>query len=186
MDDANGNGIMGMCYASSPSQSGYALCTDSVANGGCPDPNRCIQCVTTSCSTGQDCAAGELDDGSDAGTEIDTGGKRTGSEFPSGGGIKSSPFVVGVGAGKIDLGFLISPRFSDFMGLLNAVFTYLVYFAIPLAAIIFLLAGVVFVTSQGEPGKLETAKKMILWGVIGFSIVLLAKGIMTAILAFIS
>jgi hypothetical protein len=51
--------------------------------------------------------------------------------------------------------------------LLNAV----VKLAVPIAAIFIMWSGFLFVTAMGDPGKLETAKKTILWSLIGLAIV---------------
>ncbi|MDO8557862.1 MAG: pilin [bacterium] len=99
---------------------------------------------------------------------------------------ESCPPLVkgGTGSGSLSLDALIPGNFTDFLGLLSCVFSYLVYFAIPIAVIIFALAGMMLLTSRGDPGKTETGKKILLWGLIGFIVVLLSKGILMAILSF--
>jgi len=54
------------------------------------------------------------------------------------------------------------------------------------ALAMFVVAGISFLTAQGDPGKLETAKKAFIWGVVGivaavlaFSIVNIVKDLLT-------
>ncbi|MDP3963382.1 MAG: hypothetical protein Q8Q39_02695 [bacterium] len=96
------------------------------------------------------------------------------------------PLVDGTGSFTFQGGLLRSANFGDFMALLNAVFTYLLYFAIPIAVIVFAIAGFMFLTSRGDPGRLGTAKRIFIWGAIGFGIVLLARGILAIIVDFLT
>lgn len=47
--------------------------------------------------------------------------------------------------------------------------------------IIFIWAGVTFVTAEGDPTKLEKAKNRVLYGIIGIIVALLAGGILLLI-----
>ena len=47
----------------------------------------------------------------------------------------------------------------------------------PLAAIMVLIAGAIYMTGGGNPEKIKTAHKILLWAVIGIAIVLLAKSV---------
>ncbi len=58
-------------------------------------------------------------------------------------------------------------------GLINIIF----YLAIAIAPIMFIVAGFYFITAAGEPEKINIAKKMILWTLIGLLVVMSAKGI---------
>jgi hypothetical protein len=147
---------------------------------------QCVECVLNgSCSQGQDCNA-------DATVQTDDP-----SQFLNGlGGHKPPTYPVvpdnskllvnGVGGGGLNLGVLKPPNFSDFMGLLQAVFKYLLFFAIPLAVLVFAAASVVMLTSRGEPNKLSTAKKMFVWGAVGLAIILLAQGILSAVMSLLT
>jgi len=53
--------------------------------------------------------------------------------------------------------------------------------SIAIAVIIIVIAGITFVTSNGEPAKVEKAKKMILYTVIGLSIIVLSSGLIAVI-----
>ena len=61
--------------------------------------------------------------------------------------------------------------------LIDAILDYLFAFSIPLVVIFIIYAGYLFVTSSGEPKKIETAKKIILYALLGFIIILFASGI---------
>ncbi|MCX6759973.1 MAG: pilin [Candidatus Nealsonbacteria bacterium] len=73
------------------------------------------------------------------------------------------------------------PTNIDVVGVLNKVAQLLMNIAVPIAIIMVIVAGFYFMTAQGEPGKIETAKKMILWTLIGMAVVLLAE----AMVAFV-
>lgn len=52
------------------------------------------------------------------------------------------------------------------------------------ALVLFVIAGIQFMTAQGDPGKVATARLFVLWGVVGVVIAALAYGIVSIIGAF--
>ena len=56
--------------------------------------------------------------------------------------------------------------------------------ALPFIAIFIIYAGFLFVTAQGNEKKLETAKKTLLWAVVGGVVVIGAYAIAHAIVDF--
>ena len=66
---------------------------------------------------------------------------------------------------------------DSFWELIDALIDFIFYLAIAIAPIMFIIAGFYFITAAGEPEKIQTAKKMILWTLIGLLIVFCAKGI---------
>lgn len=58
-------------------------------------------------------------------------------------------------------------------GIIDFIFT----ISIPLTAILVLAGGFQMITSAGDPTKFSNGKKTILYAVIGFAVVLLAKGV---------
>jgi len=66
---------------------------------------------------------------------------------------------------------------DSFAGLLNAIINFLFYLAIGIAPIMIIVAGFYFVTAQGEPKQINTAKEIILWTLIGLLVVIGAKGL---------
>ena len=55
---------------------------------------------------------------------------------------------------------------------------------IPFVAIMIVWAGFLYVTAQGDPKKLETAKKSLVWALIGSAIVIGAYALATAVVNF--
>lgn len=74
---------------------------------------------------------------------------------------------------------LINPlRYNTFEELIEAIINFLAFgLAPPIAAIMIIVAGFYFVTAAGDPAKIETAKKIILWVLIGLLVLFCAKGL---------
>ena len=66
---------------------------------------------------------------------------------------------------------------KSFEELLNIVVNIVFTISLAIAPILFILAGFYFVTAAGKPEQVETAKKMILWTVIGLIVIICSKGI---------
>ena len=49
------------------------------------------------------------------------------------------------------------------------------------ALVCFVLAGIMFMTAQGQPDKIETAKKAVIWGVVGIIVAIIAYSIINII-----
>jgi FtsH-binding integral membrane protein len=50
-----------------------------------------------------------------------------------------------------------------------------------IAIIMFVVAGILFVTSSGDPGKLTTARQAVIWGVVGIIVAILAFSVLTIV-----
>ncbi len=71
-----------------------------------------------------------------------------------------------------------NPISSDtFTELIGRIIDFLFVLGMAVAPIMLIIAGFFFVTAQGRPEKIETAKKMILWTLIGLGIIIGAKGL---------
>jgi hypothetical protein len=46
-----------------------------------------------------------------------------------------------------------------------------------LAVIMFIYAGILFITANGDPGKIDTAKKAVVWGVVGIIVGILGYSV---------
>lgn len=68
-------------------------------------------------------------------------------------------------------------KYDTFEDLINAFINFIFWVGIAIAPIMILIAGFNFLTAGGDPKKVDTAKKIILYTVIGLAIVLLAKGL---------
>lgn len=69
---------------------------------------------------------------------------------------------------------------------INLVIDFLFLIAIIVAPLMILIAGFYFMTAAGNPERVRKAKDIMLYTVIGFVIVLLAKGIVSAIRGIIT
>jgi len=70
-------------------------------------------------------------------------------------------------------------RSNNFAELIDAIINFIFMFAIAIAPIMFIIAGFYFITAAGEPEKIQMAKKMILWTLVGLLVVMSAKGMIT-------
>jgi len=61
--------------------------------------------------------------------------------------------------------------------LLENVYNYVVDFAIAIASIVIVWAGYLFLSSEGDKEKIEKAKRLLTWAVVGLVVCILAKGI---------
>jgi hypothetical protein len=67
------------------------------------------------------------------------------------------------------------------MGFLEELLAVIMVFAIPLIVFMIIYAGFMYVTAQGEPGKIKTAHNALLYAVIGGVIILGANVILAVI-----
>jgi hypothetical protein len=66
----------------------------------------------------------------------------------------------------------ITPGITSIPQFIKSLLDIVVKIGIPISAIFLIWAGFLFVTAQGDPGKLTTAKKAFVWAVIGTAVVL--------------
>lgn len=66
---------------------------------------------------------------------------------------------------------------ESFQELVDAIINFIFWAGITIAPIMFILAGFWFVTSMGDPERVRTARKIMLYTAIGLAIILLAKGL---------
>jgi hypothetical protein len=70
---------------------------------------------------------------------------------------------------------------TSFEGLIQALAKWFVRIMIPIAAIIFLYAGFLFLTSGGDEEKIKRAKKAVTYAIVGLVIILIGAGFVTLI-----
>ncbi len=70
---------------------------------------------------------------------------------------------------------------DNLVELINVIATWLLNIAIPIAVAMIVYAGVLFLVSRGDTAKVVQAKKILLYAVVGFSIILIGKGFITLI-----
>lgn len=72
-------------------------------------------------------------------------------------------------------------KVGSFEKILDAVASFLFAISIPLLTVIILLGGFFILTAAGNPDRLRKGKQIILWGIVGFVIILVAGGVSTLI-----
>lgn len=65
--------------------------------------------------------------------------------------------------------------------IMNNIVTAVWQFFTGLAVIMFIVAGVLFLTSNGDPSKITTARHAVLWGVVGIIVAIAAFSITTIV-----
>jgi hypothetical protein len=70
---------------------------------------------------------------------------------------------------------------DDFGELIDSVINIIFNLSLLLAPLMIVVAGFLFVTAAGNPNRVNTAKRIVLWTAVGFLIILLSKGIFEAI-----
>jgi len=77
---------------------------------------------------------------------------------------------------------LVEPTFAiNIYDFFQRIFRILLTISIPLAVIVIIWAAFIFLTSGGEPEKTGRAKKVLIYGLIGFIIILFANGIVAVL-----
>jgi len=67
---------------------------------------------------------------------------------------------------------------TSFDAIINNVINFIFGLAVLLAPLMILIGGALFITSGGNISQVEQAKRMILWTIVGFTIILLSKGVL--------
>lgn len=75
---------------------------------------------------------------------------------------------------------------SDISTLLSNIVNFLIWLAFPVAAILIVYAGYLYITSAGNEQKVKTAQKALIWALIGFAVVLIASSVPAIIQQFLS
>jgi hypothetical protein len=72
-------------------------------------------------------------------------------------------------------------RACDLRGLVEAIINFIFWVATALAPLMIVIGAFYFVTSAGNPHQIDTAKKIILYTLIGYAIILLSKGLIVVL-----
>jgi len=54
-----------------------------------------------------------------------------------------------------------------------------------IVVISFIVAGIAFLTAQGDPGKIQTARSAVVWGVVGIIVGIVAYGAITLVISIL-
>jgi len=90
----------------------------------------------------------------------------------------------GIGTGPIKLPNPIGEG-STFMTIINNVLNYFIYVSVPIFAIMILIGGFQILTARDNPEKIKSGRNTILYAAIGFTIVLVSKGVALILLSII-
>ena len=74
---------------------------------------------------------------------------------------------------------------NDVMALFNNVVNFLLQVAAPVAVIMAIYAGFLFVTAGDNEEKVKTARKTLMYVIIGVAVLILSKGIVTLATSFL-
>jgi len=69
--------------------------------------------------------------------------------------------------------------------IIERITNYLMWIAVVLAPMMIIIAAFTFLTAGGNERRVATAKKMLLWAIIGFTLVLVSKGIVSLLKDFL-
>lgn len=97
-------------------------------------------------------------------------------------------FLITLLRGQIVGQITIEPptRHRSFGELINAVIDFLFTLSLLIVPLVIIIAGYFFVFSEGKAENIEKAKKLFIYALVGFVIILLAKGFVEFILQQIS
>lgn len=70
---------------------------------------------------------------------------------------------------------------EDFEVIIGRIIDFIFKIAIPIVPLMMIYAGFLFVTAGGSTQKIEQAKNIIIWTIVGLAIVLLARGFLAII-----
>ncbi len=68
-------------------------------------------------------------------------------------------------------------KFDTFHELLDKIIDFIFVVSIPITVIVIIVAGYMFIAAAGEAEKIAKARQAIQWALIGFMVILLAKGL---------
>jgi hypothetical protein len=85
------------------------------------------------------------------------------------------------GGGGITVTITSPTKWKSLQEMINAITSFLYAFSLVVVPLMIIIAGFFFVTAAGDPKKIEDAKRIILYALIGFIIILLAKGIISVL-----
>lgn len=66
---------------------------------------------------------------------------------------------------------------TTFSMLIYRIVDFIFNIALVFAPLMIVVAGFYFVTAAGEPARIQTAKNIIIWTLVGFIVILLSKGL---------
>ncbi len=74
---------------------------------------------------------------------------------------------------------------SDIENILERIINFLLIIAAPVAVIMAIWAGYLFMTAGGNEEKVKTARKTLMYVVIGVAVLILSKGVISLVVSFL-
>jgi len=74
---------------------------------------------------------------------------------------------------------------DNLLDLIETIVNYLLWIAVVAAPLTIIMAALMFLTAGGNERKVGTAKKMLIWAVVGITLALISKGVVTLIQDFL-
>ncbi|NCO15543.1 hypothetical protein COS60_00105 [Candidatus Wolfebacteria bacterium CG03_land_8_20_14_0_80_39_317] len=90
----------------------------------------------------------------------------------------------GVGTGPIKLPNPLGT--TNIIQIINNVLNYLIYISVPILAIMILIGGFQILIARDNPEKIQSGRKTLMYAVIGFTIILISKGVALILLRIMS
>lgn len=75
---------------------------------------------------------------------------------------------------------------TDVASLLAGILKWMITIAIPIAVVMIIYAGFMFLANQGNPKMIERGKKILTWTVMGLAVVLIGGGFITLITSILN
>ncbi len=75
---------------------------------------------------------------------------------------------------------------ADVVQILNNITDFFAALIASLATLMILVAAFMYITSSGDPTKIENAKKTLVWAIVGIVVAFLAYGIVNLVASFLS
>src|SRR3989344_2299879 len=72
-------------------------------------------------------------------------------------------------------------RACSFAELIDGIINFIIAIAVAITPIMVIIGGFMFVTGGGDPAKITRAKQLLLWTVIGLTVILLAKSLVAVL-----
>jgi len=70
---------------------------------------------------------------------------------------------------------------NSFIDLINNIAKWIIEIAIPIAVVVIIYGGFIFLTAAGNPKKVDKGKKILTYAVIGLAIIFIGKGFISLI-----
>lgn len=90
----------------------------------------------------------------------------------------------GTGTGPIKLPNPLGEG-ATFMTIINDVLDYLIYVSVPILALMILIGGFQILGARDNPEKIKSGRKTIMYAAIGFTIILISKGVALILLTIL-